>query len=161
MRTFSNRIPRRLTFLLLLAGVLFSACSTISPLPPEVNLMRLEVQEVTLSHINLLADLRVFNPNETALTVQGVDYTLEIEGIRVFSGNSRMNQSVEPQTYSNLNLRLSSAYWDIIRLLNSLPDKTDVSFSMQGDILVGPNRLYARRFSFARQGVIPFQKVGP
>ena len=28
-----------------------------------------------MSHVNLLADLRVFNPNEKALTIQGVDYT--------------------------------------------------------------------------------------
>lgn len=47
--------------------------------------MRLDVQNVTMSHVNLLADLRVFNPNEKALTMQGVDYTLHLEGIKVFT----------------------------------------------------------------------------
>jgi LEA14-like dessication related protein len=121
--------------------------------------MRVNVQEITLSHVNLLADLRVFNPNETALTIQGVDYTLEIEGIKIFSGKSHLNRAIAPQEYSNLTLRLSSAYWDIIQLFNKLPDKSDVAFSMQGSILIGGSRLLAQRFSFDKQGNIPFQKT--
>jgi hypothetical protein len=32
---------------------------------------------------------------------------------------------------------------------------------MQGAILVGGNRLLAQRFSFEKQGIIPFQKTNP
>jgi len=136
----------------------FSACSTIKPLPPEVNLMRVDVREITLSHVNLLADVRLFNPNDTPLIIQGVDYTLKIEGIKIFTGKNRLTQTVAPRDYANLTLRLSSAYWDIIQLLNKLPNKSDVAFSMQGSILVGKSRLYASRFSFDKEGIIPFQK---
>ena len=147
--------------LLVLFAMVLSSCSTLNALPPEVNLMRVNVQEITLSHVNLLADLRVFNPNETALTIQGVDYTLEIEGIKIFSGKSHLNQAIAPQEYSNLTLRLASAYWDIIQLFNKLPDKSDVTFSMRGSVLVGGSRLLAQRFSFDKQGTIPFQKTDP
>ena len=161
MTIISNRIYLLSQMLLLLFTVVLSSCSTLNALPPEVNLMRVNVQEITLSHVNLLADLRVFNPNETALTIQGVDYTLEIEGIKIFSGKSYMNQAIASQEYRNLTLRLSSAYWDIIQLFNKLPDKSDVTFSMRGSVLVGGSRLLAQRFSFAKQGIIPFQKTGP
>ena len=123
--------------------------------------MRVDVREATLSHVNLLADLRVFNPNEIPLTIQGVDYTLKIEGIKIFSGQSRFGQTIAPQEYGHLTLRLSSAYWDIIQLLNTLPNKSDVDFFMQGSILVGESRLFAHRFSFEKQGIIPFQKTVP
>lgn len=152
-----NNYPTLFVSLLVIA---LSSCSAINPLPPEVNLMRVDVQEVTLSHVNLLADLRVFNPNATGFTVQGVDYTLKIEGIEIFSGKSRMRQIIAPQEYSHLTLRLSSAYWDIIQLLNKLPNTSGVAFAMQGSILVGGNRLLAQRFSFDKQGIIPFQKTG-
>jgi len=148
----------------LLAGIVFlltvllSACSTINAVPPEVNLMRVDVQDVTLSHVNLLADLRVFNPNDTVLTIQGVDYTLHLEGIRIFSGKSRLSQTIEPQEYGHLTLRLASAYWDIIQFVNAMPNKSDVAFSMQGSVLVGKNRFFAHRFSFVKDGIIPFQK---
>jgi LEA14-like dessication related protein len=123
--------------------------------------MRVDVQDVTLSHVNLLADLRVFNPNEKAFTIQGVDYTLHLEGIKVFAGKSNFTQTIGPQEYGNLTLRLSSAYWDIIQLFNKLPNKSDVAFSMQGSISVGKSRLFAQRFSFDKEGIIPLQKTTP
>ena len=137
------------------------SCSTINAIPPEINLMRVDVQDATLSHVNLIAELRVFNPNEKAVTIQGVDYTLHLEGIKVFSGRSNVSQTVAPQEYGLLSLRLSSAYWDIIQLLNKLPNKTDVAFSMQGSIRVGGSSMFAQRFSFDKEGVIPLQKTIP
>ena len=154
----SNWSNRFLPLLGLLLVVTLSACSTLNAIPPEVNLMRLDVQDVTLSHVNLLADLRVFNPNDKSLTIQGVDYTLHLEGIKVFSGKSSLTQTIEPQEYGHLTLRLASAYWDIIQLFNKLPNKSDVAFSMQGSIRVGGNRLFAQRFTFDKQGIIPLQK---
>ena len=151
---------------LLITTVLFfviplSSCSTINAIPPEVNLMRVEVQDVTLSHVNLLAEVRVFNPNEKGVTIQGVDYTLHLEGIKVFSGRNNLSQTIAPQEYGFLTLRVSSAYWDMIQLLNRLPNKTDVAFSMQGSIRVGGSSMFAQRFSFAKEGVIPLQKANP
>jgi LEA14-like dessication related protein len=143
----------------LLFVILLSSCTAIKIIPPEVNLMKVDVQDVTLSHVNLLADLRVFNPNESAFAVQGVDYTLHLEGIKVFSGRSNLTQTIEPQEYEFLTLRLSSAYWDIIQLLNKVPDKSDVAFSMKGSIRVGESELFSKRFSFDKEGVIPLQKA--
>ena len=160
MKHSAGRISSLPALLVLLLVVPLSSCSALKALPPEVNLMRVDVREVTLSHVNLLADLRVFNPNEIGLTVQGVDYTLKIEGVEIFSGKSRMRQILAPQEYSHLTLRLSSAYWDIIQLLNKLPNTSDVAFVMQGSILIGGNRFLAQRFSFDKQGIIPFQKTG-
>lgn len=154
----SNWSNRFLPLFGLLLAVTLSACSTLNAIPPEVNLMRVDVQDVTLSHVNLLADLRLFNPNDKSLTIQGVDYTLHLEGIKVFSGKSSLTQTIEPQEYGHLTLRLASAYWDIIQLFNKLPNKSDVAFSMQGSIRVGGNRLFAQRFTFDKQGIIPLQK---
>ena len=123
--------------------------------PPEVNLMRVDVQDVTLSHVNLLADLRVFNPNEKALKIQGVDYTLFLEGIKVFTGKNILSQTISAQEYGHLSLRLSSAYWDIVKLFNKISDKKDVAFTMKGSIGVGGSRLLAKRYSFDKKGVIP------
>ena len=152
-------INTSLLLLILLIAALLNSCSTINTTPPEVNLMALEVQDVTLSHVNLLADLRIFNPNQDAVTIQGVDYTLHLEGVKVFSGRSSFTEIIAPQEYGRITLRLSSAYWDIIELLNRLPDKEDVSFAMSGSIKVGKNSLFAKHYSFTKQGIIPFQKA--
>lgn len=161
MANLSNKINWFQMLIAFLLAIFFSACSTINTVPPEVNLMRVDVKDVTLSHVNLLADLRVFNPNEKVLTIQGVDYTLHLEGIKVFSGKSNQSQTIPPQEYGHLTLRLSSAYWDIIQLFNTLPNKSDVTFSMAGSILVGGSRLFAQRFSFTKEGTIPLQRTTP
>jgi LEA14-like dessication related protein len=159
--TMSDSIKSLFVLTVLLIIIPLSSCSTINAIPPEVNLMRVDVQDATLSHVNLLAELRVFNPNEKAFTIQGVDYTLHLEGTKVFSGRSNLSQTIEPQEYGLLSLRLSSAYWDIIQLLNKLPNKTDVAFSMQGSIRVGGSSIFTQRFSFDKEGVIPLQKAIP
>ena len=155
-RSAITKILFLITFLLFVVPL--SSCSTVNTIPPEVNLLKIDIQDVTLSHVNLLAELRVFNPNEKPVTIQGVDYKLHLEGIKVFSGRSSLSQTVEPQKYGLLSLRLSSAYWDIIQLLNKLPNKSEVAFSMQGTIRLGESSIFAQRFSFDKQGVIPLQK---
>ena len=159
--TISATIKSFLVPTVLLFLIPLSSCSTINAIPPEINLMRVDVQDATLSHVNLLAELRVFNPNGKAVTIQGVDYTLHLEGIKVFSGRNNLSQTIDPQEYGLLTLRLSSAYWDIIQLFNKLPNKTDVAFSMQGSIRVGGSSMFAQRFSFDKEGVIPLQKAIP
>ena len=159
--TISAAIKTLLVITILLLVIPLSSCSTINAIPPEINLMRVDVQDATLSHVNLIAELRVFNPNEKAVTIQGVDYTLHLEGIKVFSGRSNVSRTIDPQEYGLLSLRLSSAYWDIIQLLNKLPNKTDVAFSMQGSIRLGESSMFAQRFSFDKEGVIPIQKATP
>ena len=109
----------------------------------------------------LLLENRIISNSDLqkALSIQGVDYTLHLEGIKVFSGKNNLSQTIAPLEYGHVTLRLSSAYWDIVQLFNKLPNKSDVAFSMQGSILVGGNRLFARRFTFDKQGIIPLQKT--
>ena len=83
---FYRKLSRALLFLL--TSTLLAACAMVSPQRPEVNLAGLQIREATLSHLNMVADLTVFNPNNVALTVRGVDYTLQLEGINVADGRS-------------------------------------------------------------------------
>ena len=141
-------------FFLFLAG----GCSTITIAQPEVNLMALEVQDVTLSHVNLLADIRVFNPNADQVTIQEVDYTLHLNNIKIFKGKTITPYSIPAQEYGRFKFRLSSAYWDIIELFNQLSNAQEATFLMEGTLKVGENRLFAQRFSFSKSGEIPLDQ---
>ncbi|NOQ66465.1 MAG: hypothetical protein GQ556_04550, partial [Desulfobacterales bacterium] len=82
-----------------------------------------------------------------------------LEGIKVFSGKSNLTQIIAPQEYGFLTLRLASSYFDLIQLLNKIPNKTDVAFSMQGSIRVGESSMFAKRYAFDKEGIIPLQKA--
>lgn len=160
----TDSLPRAssvFSLLTVIFTIFTTSCATHRPAAPEVNLMRVDVQDITLSHVNLLADLRVFNPNLQPLVIHGVDYTLYLEGIKVFSGENSMRQTVAPGKYGHITIRLASAYWDIIQLLNRLPDKTDVTFAMQGSIRAGSSRIFVPRFTFDKKGIIPLRKTSP
>ena len=146
-------------FAAFLLVILLASCSAVNVMPPEVNLIRIDVRDVTLSHVNLLADIRIYNPNDNSVVIQGVDYTLSLEGIKVFSGGNYQATTIKPKEYGFITLRIASAYWDIIQLLNRLPDKTDVAFTMQGSVRVGGSHMFSKRFSFEKKGVIPLQQT--
>lgn len=152
---------KRLTKTLLGLGfclLLLTSCAAVRPIPPEVNLMSLEVQEITLSHAIMLADLRVFNPNQVDLTVEDVQYVLHLNDIKVVAGRSAFATSVAPQEYGLLTLRLSSAYWNMLSLFNSMQAADEVTYSLEGEIKISGFGPFGQTFPFARQGTIPLQQ---
>ncbi len=138
---------------------LLSSCAGINATPPEVNLLGLQVQDVTLSHVNLLADLRVYNPNERDMTVRGVNYVLHLNGIEIFSGRSSIETDINAQEYGTVSLRLSSAYWDMLQLLNNMHSNKDINFSMAGKIKVGGFGIFGKSYKFNKEGLIPFESL--
>ena len=135
-----------------------ASCARVKPVQPEVNLMRLWVEEVTLSHVNLKADLRLFNPNDFSLNVQEVSYRLYLNGIPVSQGNSKQSVQVDPQSYGHIDLRLASAYLDIMHFLNKMQAQTGISYSLDGSVKVKGTGWGSDTFSFERQGVIPLEQ---
>lgn len=136
-----------------------ASCARIKPTRPEVNLMRLWVEEVTLSHVNLEADLRLFNPNDFGLDIQEVSYSLYLNGIPVSQGTSRQAVRLEPQDYGHVDLRLSSAYLDMIHFLNKMQTQTGINYSLRGTLKVRGTGWFSDTFSFDRQGVIPLEQT--
>lgn len=152
----------RQTTALLLAACLLGltvSCATVEPIPPEVNLMSLEMQDVTLSHANMLADLRVFNPNDFELTVEHVYYVLHLNDIKVVAGRSIPAVRIGPQEYQHLTLRLASAYWNILQLFNSMQGATAVTYGLEGEVTVSGVGLLGHTFPFAAHGSVPLRQL--
>lgn len=126
---------------------------------PEVDLMNLQVTELTLTHANMLAGLRIYNPNSIALTVKDVEYTLELNGIRVSRGRSLKEVSVGAEQYGEIDLRLSSAYWDLLRLVGQAQNGENVRFDLRGRIRVGGLGLLSKTYDFSKEGEIPLAEL--
>lgn len=136
---------------------ILSSCSLIRPEPPEINLMNLTISEVTLSHLNLIADLRIFNPNSISIDVKEVEYSLSINGTKISEGRNPKGVRVGPSEYENLNIRISTAYWEIARIVNSLQAGKEVNFVLSGLVKVGGLGVIGKTFPFERKGVIPIK----
>lgn len=159
MKNEGNKLLR--VFIVAGLGFLFAGCAAVKPLPPEVNLLGLEVQDITLSHVNLLADLRIYNPNSVGVTIEEMSYTLFLNNIKASAGQTYEAVKIGPQEYGNVALRLSSAYWDIMRLARELRPGEDVPFSLAGEVKIGGLGILSKRFTFKRDGMLPLGTLQP
>jgi len=72
-----------------LLAALVAACALAPKLePPRVSIVDVQVVSGDLWSQRLKVRLHVQNPNERALPVRGIDYTIEIEGEQFASGES-------------------------------------------------------------------------
>jgi len=130
------------------------SCASIRPISPEVNLMALEVDEITLSHVNMVASLRFYNPNETHLTISGLKYTLFLNDMKVSQGRTARTVEISPDGFGTMPLRISSAYWDILKFLNKTQSKEELHFFLKGTIKVRGVGV-GHTFNFDKEGMIP------
>lgn len=140
-----------LASLILLA---LGACASLRPEPPEVSLIGLQVEELTLSHINMRADLRLFNPNRIGLTVEQVDYALALNGVRVSSGKSVAPVRIAAGDSADIALRISGSYLNLLQLVNNLQRQEDLKYLLDGSVKVGGMGILGRTFPVREEGVI-------
>ena len=86
-------------FMLLVFGaLLFAGCATMNKYPeqPRVSLVSIQPKDMTLLEQRYGLQLRILNPNETAIPIEGLSYSLEINGREFAYGVSRQAVSIPP-----------------------------------------------------------------
>jgi LEA14-like dessication related protein len=141
--------------ILIIPVIFLASCSLTNPKAPEINLINLSVSEVTLSHLNLSAGLRVYNPNPIAIDVEEVEYDLSINGIKVSEGGNTEGVRIDSTGHEDINIRISTAYWEIARILNSIQTGEEVNFVFSGLVKVGGLGVVKKTFPFKREGRLP------
>src|SRR5210317_436159 len=88
MKTISGCLPVNLV---LFTAVLLGACATLSPYKesPRVSLVSIQPQEMGVLEQRFGLQLRILNPNDVAIPVEGLSYTIEINNREFAYGASR------------------------------------------------------------------------
>ncbi len=136
----------------------FASCSTLQPKPPEVSLTALQLESFSLSHADLSANLRIFNPNSMAVTIERVDYTLLLEDIEIADGRSVMPVRIGARDSGDLEIRLSTAYSSLMQVISGL-NNNEVKFSLDGSIQLGGMGFLQKTFPIQRQGTISLKDM--
>jgi LEA14-like dessication related protein len=143
----------------LLVAALLSACA----LAPKLETPRLSVAEVQIVSSDLWEQhlrvrLRVQNPNDRALAVKGLEYTLDVEGQPFASGVSAASFSVpalgEAEFDMNVTTNLAGT---LLRLLARGPDALgqSVSYRLAGKVSLSQGLL--RSIPFEERGTFRLQ----
>lgn len=141
--------------------LLLSACASIRPIAPEVNLVDIRIGDLTLSHANLLADLRIYNPNPVAINLKGVSYNFLLNNIQVASGQSLKDLRIGAGEYGETTLRISTGYLNLLQFTSGIRSGDAIKYAIDGRVNVGGFRTMDAAFPFRREGEIDPQKLSP
>jgi LEA14-like dessication related protein len=147
-----SRLCRNLVILL---AITLAACAGIRPVPPEVQLSSLEITDISLSHANFLATLRLFNPNGVALDVEGVKFTLFLNDIRIANGQTAKALTLPAEESGVAAIRLSSSFFDLLQLTRELQNRSEITFRIVGEVKVGGYGLFGATIPIERAGTLP------
>ncbi len=131
-----------------------AACAPIRITPPEVELAGIEVRDASITHLNLNANIRIFNPNRDTIRVGAVSYSMELNGEKIFSSVTYVDEPVGPMESIVVPLRISSAFWDIIAFFSRLGTYHALDFRLSGSVEAGPSHGRMASFDFERTGKI-------
>ena len=126
------------SFAVLLVLLLATACASLGQYPeaPRVSLVSIQPGEMTLFEQRFAVQLRVLNPNASAIPVQGLSYALEINGREFAYGASA--QSIEIPAFGEalLDVEISSNLLSVVRQLQTMGDtpRSSLYYRLAGKI---------------------------
>ena len=134
--------------LLLCAGC---AGSTWGLEAPEVFLIGLEPHAAGSLEQRFEIRLRVLNPNDRALHVNGVDFTLEVNGARLARGVGSEEIEIPRLGDAVLTVIASTTVFDLLRQALRAGEHDALHYELRGRIFLAGT---VRRLSFTRSGVL-------
>ncbi len=140
MKTPDRRNRPYCTAVILLLVSLASGCAGLSAYrePPRVSLVSIQPKEVGVLEQRYALQLRILNPNDEALPVTGMQYTLQINGREFAYGVSRQPVSIPPYGEALLDVDVVSNLLGMLQQLQEMNAETHESLKYR---LTGSIRL--------------------
>ena len=124
--------------LLCMLALAVTACATTGsfPEPPRVTLTSIQPMDMTLLEQRYRLQLRIMNPNDVALPVEGLSYALEINGREFAYGVSNAEVSIPPFSEALLDVEVVSNLLNILQQVQEMQgEKHDsLSYRLTGKI---------------------------
>jgi LEA14-like dessication related protein len=128
-----------------LLRVVATACLILTPAcaglgktlaPPRVSLADVRIEEMKGLENVFHIDLRIFNTNDIPLTLRGVDCDLTMNGKRLATGVSKVEQEIPAYGTAVVPMILYSSVVDLFRGVMGLHDKEKVQFGLSGKLRI-------------------------
>lgn len=141
--------------LAILLAYSLTACAGLRPEPPDVQLSGLEITDLSLSHANFLATLKLYNPNAVGLDIEGIKFTLYLNNVRIARGQTAKAFLIPAEESGQAAVRLSSSFLDLFQLTSKLQGRDEISFRIDGQVKIGGFGLLGATIPIEREGSLP------
>ena len=135
MRTINRSL---FVTLIIVTAALLNACATLSPYKesPRVSLVSIQPQEIGVLEQRFGLQLRILNPNATAIPVEGLSYTVEINNREFAYGVSRQAVDIPAFGEALLDVEVVSSLLNVVQQLQALNAETrsSLNYRLSGKI---------------------------
>lgn len=119
--------------------------------PPRVKLATIRVEDFNVLETVFKVQLRVFNTNDTALQIRGLECELEINGQPFAIGVSDADVKIPSYGTTLLPLHIYASVFDIIKSTAGLHNQEQLRYHIKGKLRLGASTF---------PGVLPFESEG-
>ena len=132
-------INRRLLLALMIgSATLLNACATLSPYKesPRVSLVSIQPQGMSVLEQRFGLQLRILNPNDTAIPVEGLSYSVEINNREFAYGASPQAVDIPAFGEALLDVEVISSLLNVVQQLQALNTETrsSLNYRLSGKI---------------------------
>ena len=128
---------------------------------PRISLSNIQVLERKGLEAAFLVHLRVMNPNDVDLNINGVDCDLEINGKPFAYGLSNVHVDVPAFGSETIPVTVYSSVLDIVKGLFGLPQREDLSYQLKGRVRLSGGGLMPSTLPFDAQGSVSIKDLAP
>ena len=146
----------RLSKIIISAGLFLFAMAGCAGLgqrlePPQVKLATIRVEEFSVLETVFEIHLRVFNTNDTALQIKGLQCELEINGQPFAMGVSDADVAIPSYGTQLVPLRAYASLFDIIKSVQGMQNQDQLKYHLKGKVRLGAGGFPA---------LLPFESEG-
>lgn len=162
------RIINNVKYFLLLALILLilGGCAELLNLlkmssikKPAANITNTEISGLSFSKVDLLFDVKIDNPNNVAIDLGGVDYSLKINNNPLLSGDKNDPLSINAMGSSSVQIPVSISYKDLYQAVKSITNKDKSLYTFEGGLSFDLPVLGHVRIPISASGEIPLLKL--
>jgi LEA14-like dessication related protein len=144
--------------LMIVTAALLNACATLSPYKesPRVSLVSIQPQEMGVLEQRFGLQLRILNPNDTAIPVVGLSYSVEINDREFAYGASRQAVDIPAFGEALLDVEVISSLLNVVQQLQALNTETrsSLNYRLSGKISLANS---PASLPFDYSGVLEYQ----
>ncbi|MBN2382525.1 LEA type 2 family protein [bacterium] len=129
------------------------------PIPkiPEISLQNVDVKNLSLTGAKLVFNLKLKNPNDFTVALNGLKYGLSLGDKQVLSGETMEYKSIDKQGQSIMSIPLQLNILELGQTLyKNISQKKATSYSLQGSMNFDVPKIGTKSFPFSQKGQVSF-----
>ena len=139
---------------LMLASLILLGCigpgKRLEPL--RITLTHIQVQEIKVFETVFEIELRLFNSNDIAIEIKGLDCEVELNDRHFASGISNKKTTVPPYDTATIPVTLYSSVLDLVKTLIDSGTKEKMKYRLKGRLHLGGDSTFLSAIPFETEG---------